>query len=94
MAMLDLLMIKHLKRPFHLLQPPKAQCLTKIWHPNIAESGEICLSLLRQNSYDGLGWAPTRRLKDVLWGLNSLFSVSILCSFYFHHVSSVLKQTV
>lgn len=54
--------------------PPKAVCLTKIWHPNITENGEICLSLLRQNSYDGLGWAPTRRLKDVLWGLNSLFS--------------------
>ncbi|KAK7507673.1 hypothetical protein BaRGS_00001608 [Batillaria attramentaria] len=54
--------------------PPKAVCLTKIWHPNITENGEICLSLLRQNSYDGLGWAPTRKLKDVLWGLNSLFS--------------------
>lgn len=54
--------------------PPKVTCLTKLWHPNINESGEICLSLLRQNSYDGLGWAPTRRLKDVLWGLNSLFS--------------------
>jgi ubiquitin-protein ligase len=22
---------------------------------------------------DGMGWAPTRRLKDVVWGLNSLF---------------------
>lgn len=54
--------------------PPKAVCHTKIWHPNITEAGEICLSLLRQNSYDGLGWAPTRRLKDVVWGLNSLFS--------------------
>ncbi|PVD39093.1 hypothetical protein C0Q70_01721 [Pomacea canaliculata] len=54
--------------------PPKAICATKIWHPNITENGEICLSLLRQNSYDGLGWAPTRRLKDVVWGLNSLFS--------------------
>ncbi|XP_076472216.1 NEDD8-conjugating enzyme UBE2F-like isoform X2 [Babylonia areolata] len=54
--------------------PPKVVCQTKIWHPNITESGEICLSLLRQNSYDGLGWAPTRRLKDVVWGLNSLFS--------------------
>ncbi|KAL8566130.1 NEDD8-conjugating enzyme ube2f [Nucella lapillus] len=54
--------------------PPRAMCQTKIWHPNITENGEICLSLLRQNSYDGLGWAPTRRLKDVVWGLNSLFS--------------------
>lgn len=54
--------------------PPKVQCQTRIWHPNINEDGEVCLSLLRQNSLDALGWAPTRRLKDVIWGLNSLFS--------------------
>lgn len=57
-------------------QPPTVKCLTKLWHPNISEEGEICLSLLRQNSIDGLGWAPTRKLKDVIWGLNSLFTVS------------------
>lgn len=28
------------------------------------------------------GWAPTRKLKDVIWGLNSLFSVcTLLCIF-------------
>ena len=54
------------------------KCETKLWHPNISEEGDICLSLLRKNSIDGLGWAPTRRLKDVIWGLNSLFSVSTL----------------
>ena len=75
-----------------LLQPPKALCLTKIWHPNITESGEICLSLLRQNSYDGLGWAPTRRLKDVLWGLNSLFSVSIVYAFSSSITFSLILQ--
>ncbi|XP_074254879.1 NEDD8-conjugating enzyme UBE2F isoform X6 [Saimiri boliviensis] len=57
-----------------LLQPPKVKCLTKIWHPNITETGEICLSLLREHSIDGTGWAPTRTLKDVVWGLNSLFT--------------------
>lgn len=69
------------KFKFHLLVmeeynmvPPKVKCLTKLWHPNINEEGEICLSLLRQNSIDGLGWAPTRTLKDVIWGLNSLFT--------------------
>ncbi|GIY38005.1 NEDD8-conjugating enzyme UBE2F [Caerostris extrusa] len=56
------------------MMPPKVKCLTRIWHPNITEDGAICLSLLRQNSIDGLGWAPTRRLKDVVWGLNSLFT--------------------
>ncbi|XP_047659414.1 NEDD8-conjugating enzyme UBE2F isoform X2 [Tachysurus fulvidraco] len=54
--------------------PPKVKCLTRIWHPNIAETGEICLSLLREHSIDGTGWAPTRSLKDVVWGLNSLFT--------------------
>ncbi|XP_073330335.1 NEDD8-conjugating enzyme UBE2F [Pagrus major] len=54
--------------------PPKVRCLTRIWHPNITENGEICLSLLREHSIDGTGWAPTRTLKDVVWGLNSLFT--------------------
>lgn len=54
--------------------PPKVRCSTRIWHPNINEDGEVCLSLLRQSSIDALGWAPTRKLKDVIWGLSSLFS--------------------
>ncbi|XP_011848087.1 PREDICTED: NEDD8-conjugating enzyme UBE2F-like isoform X3 [Mandrillus leucophaeus] len=54
--------------------PPKVKYLTKIWHPNITETGEICLSLLREHSMDGSGWAPTRTLKDVIWGLNSSFT--------------------
>ncbi|XP_042322879.1 NEDD8-conjugating enzyme UBE2F isoform X2 [Sceloporus undulatus] len=54
--------------------PPKVKCSTRIWHPNITETGEICLSLLREHSIDGTGWAPTRTLKDVVWGLNSLFT--------------------
>lgn len=54
--------------------PPEVKCTTRLWHPNISESGEVCLSLLRQHSVDGLGWSPTRRLKDVIWGLNSLFT--------------------
>ena len=37
------------------LKPPKVKCCTRIWHPNISEDGEVCLSLLRQNSLDGLG---------------------------------------
>lgn len=56
------------------IMPPSVHCETRIWHPNIGENGEVCLSLLRQNSYDSMGWAPTRKLKDVIWGLNSLFS--------------------
>lgn len=53
------------------------KCQTKLWHPNISEEGDVCLSILRQSSLDGMGWAPTRKLKDVVWGLNSLFTVCI-----------------
>lgn len=53
------------------------KCQTKLWHPNISEEGDVCLSILRQSSLDGMGWAPTRKLKDVVWGLNSLFTVHI-----------------
>ncbi|XP_015180274.1 PREDICTED: NEDD8-conjugating enzyme UBE2F-like [Polistes dominula] len=56
------------------MAPPKVKCTTKLWHPNISEDGDVCLSILRQNSIDGMGWAPTRKLKDVVWGLNSLFT--------------------
>lgn len=62
------------------MTPPTVKCLNKIWHPNISEDGDICLSLLRLNSIDGLGWCPTRRLNDIIWGLNSLFTVSFCVS--------------
>jgi ubiquitin-conjugating enzyme E2 F len=42
-------------------------------------AGDVCLSLLRLNSIDGMGWMPTRRLKDVVFGINSLFTD--LCDF-------------
>jgi len=60
--------------PEYNIKPPKALCLTKIWHPNITEDGKICLSILREHAMDGTGWLPTRTLKDVVWGLNSLFT--------------------
>ena len=60
-----------------LFQPPAVTCQTKIWHPNIDETGAVCLSILRSTSLDGTGWAPTRTLKDVVWGVYALFGVSM-----------------
>lgn len=56
------------------LKPPHAECKTCLWHPNITEDGKVCLSILREHSMDGTGWLPTRTLKEVVWGLNSLFT--------------------
>ncbi|KAI6225785.1 Nedd8-conjugating enzyme ubc-12 [Aphelenchoides besseyi] len=56
-----------------LLTPPVVKCLTRVWHPNINEDGAVCLSLLRASSLDGMGWMPTRGIKDVILGLNDLF---------------------
>jgi ubiquitin-protein ligase len=32
------------------IAPPEVRCLTRLWHPNISEQGDVCLSILRQNS--------------------------------------------
>lgn len=53
--------------------PPKCVCKTKIWHPNITENGEVCLSILREK-LDEHSWLPTRNLTEVVWGLSSLFT--------------------
>jgi ubiquitin-conjugating enzyme E2 F len=57
------------------MKPPHVVCRTKVWHPNIAISdGGVCLSLLRTGTIDGMGWTPARTLKEVVWGIDSLFS--------------------
>nr|XP_021510693.1 NEDD8-conjugating enzyme UBE2F-like [Meriones unguiculatus] len=51
--------------------PPKVKGLTKSGPPTSQKTGEIHLSLpTRDHSIDGPGWAPTRTLTDVVWGLN------------------------
>ena len=35
------------------ISPPQVKCLTRLWHPNIGEEGDDCLSILRQNYKDG-----------------------------------------
>ncbi|TKC34541.1 hypothetical protein EI555_005364 [Monodon monoceros] len=54
--------------------PPTVKCLTRIWHPSITETGEVCLSLLRERLIDSTGCAPTRTLKDIVRGFNALLS--------------------
>lgn len=40
--------------------PPKAYFLTKIFHPNVASSGEICVNTLKRD------WKPDLGIKHIL----------------------------
>lgn len=42
------------------LTPPKAFFLTKIFHPNVAPNGQICVSTLKKD------WTPTLGIKHIL----------------------------
>jgi len=47
--------------------PPKAQCDTMIYHPNIDWEGHVCLNILRAD------WMPVLNLGAVVFGLVTLF---------------------
>lgn len=42
------------------LSPPKAYFLTKIFHPNVASNGEICVNTLKKD------WKPDLGIKHIL----------------------------
>jgi ubiquitin-conjugating enzyme E2 M len=48
-------------------EPPKVHCNTKIYHPNIDLSGNVCLNILRAD------WKPVLCISAVILGLNFLF---------------------
>eukprot|EP00879_Flechtneria_rotunda_P019907 GHRR01020924.1.p1 GENE.GHRR01020924.1~~GHRR01020924.1.p1 ORF type:complete len:115 (+),score=24.68 GHRR01020924.1:313-657(+) len=39
---------------------PKGYFLTKIWHPNVSKSGEICVNVLKRD------WKPDMGIRQVL----------------------------
>lgn len=48
------------------LNPPKAYFLTKIFHPNVASNGEICVNTLKKD------WKPDLGIKHILLVSNTI----------------------
>lgn len=47
--------------------PPKVECSTRIYHPNINLDGKVCLNILRED------WKPVLDINAVIYGLIYLF---------------------
>jgi ubiquitin-conjugating enzyme E2 M len=48
-------------------QRPSVHCETRIWHPNIEETGAVCLNILRDN------YSPVMSICHLIVGLQFLF---------------------
>lgn len=53
--------------PKYPYEPPKAECKTLLYHPNIDWEGHVCLNILRAD------WMPVLNLGSVVFGLMYLF---------------------
>mmetsp|Transcript_17567 Transcript_17567/g.47885 ORF Transcript_17567/g.47885 Transcript_17567/m.47885 type:complete len:213 (+) Transcript_17567:72-710(+) len=53
--------------PHYPHSPPKVECHTKIYHPNIDLQGKVCLNILRED------WKPVLDINAVIYGLIYLF---------------------
>lgn len=53
--------------PHYPHSPPKVECKTKIYHPNIDLEGKVCLNILRED------WKPVLDINSVIYGLIYLF---------------------
>ena len=50
--------------------PPKVCFLPPLFHPNVYDSGMVCLSILNENE----GWKPSITVKQILMGVQTLLN--------------------
>ncbi|XP_073982482.1 ubiquitin-conjugating enzyme E2 L3-like isoform X1 [Rhodnius prolixus] len=50
-------------------RPPKIVFLTKIYHPNVGENGQVCLSIIRYEN-----WKPATKIDQVINALVALIN--------------------
>lgn len=67
--------------PAYPHQPPKLKFETKIFHPNIYENGEVCISILHPPEEDQYGyesaaerWSPVQTPESILISVISMLS--------------------
>lgn len=67
-------------------EPPKGFFLTKIFHPNVANNGEICVNTLKKD------WKPELGIKHIFLVRNSTFSFLLSLHYLLSDFGSILYE--
>ncbi|XP_075247949.1 putative ubiquitin-conjugating enzyme E2 7 isoform X2 [Convolutriloba macropyga] len=62
-------------------RPPKMKFISKMWHPNIAKNGSVCISILHEPGDDNWGyetaderWKPVHSVTTIIMSVISMLS--------------------
>jgi len=72
----------HMKFPSdYPYSPPSVRFINKLWHPNVYENGDLCISILHPPTHDPQSgelpcerWNPTQNIRTVLLSVVSLLN--------------------
>ncbi|XP_031557334.1 ubiquitin-conjugating enzyme E2 G1-like [Actinia tenebrosa] len=62
-------------------RPPKMKFVSEIWHPNVHQNGEVCISILHEPGEDKYGyehaserWLPVHSVESILMSVISMLA--------------------